>query len=309
MMGGGRRTVAGTIALLCLSGCALLRVPPPLAPTGADLLPNVVADVARMEQSSNEARFDALTAMLVERKIPFQVEPFTIEPRKTEPRTQGRNVFVTIAGRLPEIVVGAHFDAARLRDGTLSKGAVDNAASVVILVRLAEQLTARRLRHQVRIVFFDMEELGLLGSAKYVEAHRERPVRAMINLDVHALGDTLIYGPRNAANAEMRRAFQRICSESVQRCIEFPQMPPSDDRSFVAAGTPTIAMATVPEPEAHQLWLLMNGGKPSALADGFVPLILKTIHTPADSTSLVEPVAMARTYRTALALIVKLDQP
>lgn len=308
-MESGLRTVAATIGLLCLSGCALLRVPPTSAPSGADLLPNVVADVSRMEQSSNEARFDALTAMLAERNIPFQVEPFTIELRKTEPRTQGRNIVVTIAGRLPEIVVGAHFDAARLRDGTLSKGAVDNAASSIILVRLAERLTARRLRHQVRIVFFDMEELGLLGSAKFVEAHRDRPVRAMINLDVHALGDTLIYGPRNAANAEMRRAFQRICSENAQRCIELPQMPPSDDRSFVAAGTPTIAMATVPEADAHQLWLLMNGGKPSGLADGFLPFTLNTIHTSADSTSLVEPAAMERAYRTALALIVKLDQP
>lgn len=30
-----------------------------------------------------------------------------------EPRTQGRNIVVTIAGRTPEIVVGAHYDAAR----------------------------------------------------------------------------------------------------------------------------------------------------------------------------------------------------
>jgi len=32
------------------------------------------------------------------------------------------------------IVVGAHYDAVRLSDGTLSRGAVDNAASSVILV-------------------------------------------------------------------------------------------------------------------------------------------------------------------------------
>ena len=49
---------------------------------------------------------------------------------------------------------------------------------------------------RIRIVFFDMEEFGLLGSAQFVQAHRERPMRAMVNLDVNAFGDTLIFGPR-----------------------------------------------------------------------------------------------------------------
>ena len=52
----------------------------------------------------------------------------------------------------------------------------------------------------MRIVFFDMEELGLLGSAEFVQAHRDRPMRAMVNLDVNAFGDTLIFGPRAGAN-------------------------------------------------------------------------------------------------------------
>jgi Zn-dependent M28 family amino/carboxypeptidase len=302
-------TFAGAIALLGLStGCAVHRVAPLSVPAAVELFAGAATDVARMERDSNEGRFDVLTGMLAARKIPFEVERFTIDPRKAEPRVEGRNIVVTIAGRLPEIVVGAHFDAARLPDGALSKGAVDNAASSIILVRLAERLSDTHLRHQVRIVFFDMEELGLLGSARFVDAHRGRPVRAMLNLDVNAFGDTLIYGPRNAANADIRRAFQDVCSESGQRCIEFPQMPPSDDRSFVAAGTPAVSMASVPEAEAHQLWLLMNGEKPSGLAEGFAPHVLRIIHTPADASSLVEPTTMARVFRTALSLITKLDR-
>ena len=107
--------------------------------------------------------------------------------------------------------IGAHYDAARLPDGTLSRGAVDNAASTVILVRLAETLSKMRLRTQTRIVFFDMEELGLLGSAEFVRAHRDRPMRAMVNLDVNAFGDAVMIGPRTASNGVAFESLRASC--------------------------------------------------------------------------------------------------
>ena len=214
-----------------------------------------------MKQATNEGRFEALTAMLAERSLAFEVEPFTIEPRKGEPRTTGRNVVVTIPGSTPEVVVGAHYDAARLSDGTLSGGAVDNAASVVILIRLAETLSKARRNTRIRVVFFDMEELGLFGSAQFVQAHRERPMRAMVNLDVNAFGDTLIFGPRTGANDAAFRALRAACIAIAVNCVEFPRMPPSDDVSFQKGGIPAVSIATVSEAQAHQLWLLMNGGK------------------------------------------------
>ena len=77
-------------ALIALSACAVRTMPPATAALAAPLFANALADVARMERDTNEARFDALTAMLAERGIAFEVEPFTIEPHKREPRTQGR---------------------------------------------------------------------------------------------------------------------------------------------------------------------------------------------------------------------------
>jgi len=196
---------------IVLAACALRTMPRPTEAGAAAMFATAVADVARMERDSNEARFDALIGMLTERRIPFEVEPFTIEPHKAEPRTHGRNVVVTIAGRSPEIVVGAHYDAARLADGALSKGAVDNAASSIALVRVAERLSKMRLRTRTRVVFFDMEELGLLGSAAFVRAHRERSVRVMMNFDVNAFGDLVMVGPRTAANGTLLRA----CAQSA----------------------------------------------------------------------------------------------
>ena len=96
--------------------------------------------------TSNEARFDALTALLRSRGLTFTVEPFTIEkPVGREPRTEGRNIVVTIGEGPEEVVIGAHYDAVRLADGSLSPGAVDNAASSVMLIRLAEALRTETL--------------------------------------------------------------------------------------------------------------------------------------------------------------------
>src|SRR5688500_14880572 len=105
-------SVVAVAALVVLPACAVRSRPPATAAAAAPLFANAVADVARMERDTNEARFDALTAMLTERGIAFNIEPFTIEPNKREPRTQGRNIVVTIPGRTPEIIIGAHYDAA-----------------------------------------------------------------------------------------------------------------------------------------------------------------------------------------------------
>ncbi|HUP41194.1 MAG TPA: M28 family peptidase [Vicinamibacterales bacterium] len=296
-------SVVAVAALVVLPACAVRSMPPATAAAAAPLFANAVADVARMERDTNEARFEALTAMLAERRIAFTIEPFTIEPNKREPRTQGRNIVVTIPGRTPEIVVGAHYDAARLADGTLSKGAVDNAASAMVLVRLADTLSNARPRNQVRIVFFDMEELGLFGSAEFVRIHRDRPVRLMVNLDVNAFGDTTIFGSRIGSNAAALHALRLVCATTASACVEFPRMPPSDDISFSGAAIPAVSIATMPQLHAHQLWMQFNGGRNAGLAAGFVAEILRSIHTPADTSALVTPQAMAQAYRVALGLI------
>jgi Zn-dependent M28 family amino/carboxypeptidase len=295
---------------VCLLHACAARTAPVISATAAEqLFSTAVADLARFDQPSNEARFDVLTGLLTSRGIAFAVEPFTIAtPRKSDPRTQGRNVVVTISGREPEIVVGAHYDAVRMQDGTMSKGAVDNAASVLILMRLADTLTRTKPNNRVRIVFFDMEELGLLGSEAYVKSHGDRPTLAMVNLDVNAFGDTLIFGPRTASNASAVEAMRQTCFEMARPCLELPRMPPSDDLSFQKAGIPTLSLASVPELEAHQLWLAMNGGKESGLQSGFRPQVLRTIHSTNDTASLADPRAMAQGYRAVSTLLARLPR-
>jgi Peptidase family M28 len=266
----------------------------------------MAGDVAKLAASStNEERFDVLTAMLAARKIAYTIEPFTIDkPLDREPRTAGRNIVVTLGESEGGIVIGAHYDAARLADGSLSKGAVDNAASTVLLVRLAEALRTDKLPVPIRIVWFDMEELGLIGSARYAKAHSSDRITAMLNFDINAYGNTIVFGPSGRKdNAALRRTLGQTCAVEDIDCIGFAQMPPGDDRSFVQAGIPAISIAILPAIEAHQLWLMMNAGANAGLAQGTSPAILRTIHTPEDTPDKVNEEAMNVMLRFAASLV------
>jgi len=275
----------------------------------AEPLPGLVEDATRLNQPSNAARLAALQALLRSRQLNFELQPFANDRRARDSREQGQNVVVTVGSGPREIIVGAHFDAAALADGALSAGMVDNAAGVVALVRVAESLGARAaLRHRIRVVFFDMEENGLLGSRHFAQSMDRTRVAAMVNLDIAGYGDTIFAGPTaNVGIAAVSDALRRVCSRDGRTCVESAAFPTSDDRSFQSAGTPSVSLAILPRPEAHQMWLLLNGGRESGLAADFRPDVLRTIHTSGDRASRLDAAAMTLAHDVVMALLLELD--
>ncbi len=81
----------------------------------------------------------------------------------------------------PPIVVGAHYDGV---PGT--PGADDNATGVAALLELARSLTAQPAHYPVRLIAFDLEEYGMLGSTDYAEAvfQDRQPIRLMLSLEM-----------------------------------------------------------------------------------------------------------------------------
>jgi hypothetical protein len=126
----------------------------------------------------------------------------------------------------------------------------------------------------------------------------------MLNFDINAYGDTIMFGPaERPESAALRRAFVQTCAAEDIPCVGFVQMPPSDDRSFVRAGVPAISVAIVPALDVHQLWLMMNAGANSGLAQGLAPSILRTIHSPDDTADKLNEEAMRRVQRFAASLV------
>ncbi|MEC4816648.1 MAG: M28 family peptidase [Scytonema sp. PMC 1069.18] len=82
---------------------------------------------------------------------------------------------------LPPILIGAHYDAV---PGT--PGADDNATGVAVLLELARMFATKPTKYPLRLVAFDMEEYGLLGSIDYVNRlqQEQQPLRLMISLEM-----------------------------------------------------------------------------------------------------------------------------
>lgn len=79
------------------------------------------------------------------------------------------------------ILIGAHYDAV---PGT--PGADDNATGVAVLLELARAFATQPAKYPVRLVAFDMEEYGLLGSTQYAEDLKQQgePLRLMLSLEM-----------------------------------------------------------------------------------------------------------------------------
>lgn len=104
-------------------------------------------------------------------------------------RLTSQNVIADLPGRSDRlVVVGAHYDG-----HDISQGALDNAAGTVVGLEIARALRAAAggpLERTVRFIFFGAEEVGLVGSWRYVERHRAELDRVvfMLNLDTAARG-------------------------------------------------------------------------------------------------------------------------
>ena len=268
--------------------------------------PDSLRDLARLKQDSNPARLQALQEILREREITYEVQTFQ-SSQSPHGRTQGANVVITFGNGPREITVAAHYDALELPRGGMIDGMLDNGAGSITLIRVAEALKGRKLRHRVRIVLFDMEEIGLEGSRKYVDAHKEE-ILAGINLDVAGFGDSVFYGFSKTPGTErIRKALMTACADQALLCVDSENFPGGDDRSFRAANIPVVSLSFAPRLTAFQIWMLLNHPEKSGLQSGFMPDFFKILHSPEDNLSKIDPATLDLGFQLVLNTILKLD--
>ena len=109
-------------------------------------------------------------------------------------------------------MAGAHLDS--VREGP---GMNDNGSGVAAVLEVAEQLASRPLAGgaALRVGFWGAEEIGLVGSDRYVRrlsAAERRRIRAYVNLD-------MVGSPGEPAT---RVPFSPAAWRSARRCSEMP---------------------------------------------------------------------------------------
>ena len=81
----------------------------------------------------------------------------------------------------PPILIAAHYDSV-----IGSIGADDNATGIAVLLEIAKYFSQHRTNSPIRLIAFDFEEYGCLGSSAYAnDLHKYNlPVRLMFSLEM-----------------------------------------------------------------------------------------------------------------------------
>lgn len=259
--------------------------------------------VLGIEGRSPEGRRTAITTRLDSLGVPFMFMPFdtTIAQRGWSRRIIGQNIIVRMGSAPPTLVVGAHYDAVER-----SPGANDNGGGVAVILMLIAELRSYRWNGSVEFVFFDQEEVGLVGSAVYVaRAVDLRKHTAMVNLDVVGTGDILYVGPVGGGDDDrIMPVLRRVARKAGLLVDEREGYPGSDHQSFARAGLENISLSVMPRGALSYLDRMMNN---EDLRSEKPPEILAVMHTPQDSSRRVSAEALHMAYTLVRGLVLELD--
>lgn len=123
-----------------------------------------------------------LTRDLARQVVADELESYGLDVKRQtreDPVFRTENVFAEIVGtELPKeiVLIGSHFDA-------FHAGADDNSSGMSVVLEAARVLSQHRFKRTVRFVGFDLEEVGLVGSTRYVASLGNEKIVASIILD------------------------------------------------------------------------------------------------------------------------------
>ena len=122
--------------------------------------------------------------------VPGYEQPFTIT--QSSGTITGTNILGVFPGKKKEtIVISAHYDHLGVRNNLVYNGTDDNASGTSALLAMAEYFKKHKPTHRLIFAFFDAEEMGLKGSAHFVnnlDLQKENIV-LNINLDMVSRND------------------------------------------------------------------------------------------------------------------------
>jgi Zn-dependent M28 family amino/carboxypeptidase len=134
--------------------------------------------------------------------------------------------------------------------------------------------------YRVLAAFWDREEDGLLGSQAFLaSAPHEQLPSLYINFDMLGYGDTLLANWKDD-KGKPAGAFRKAAGDRFPLRFDF-EFPPSDDRSFTAAGSEVVALALGDKQDIENGLKLMRGKTAPR------PRILTIMHTVEDTPDKV----------------------
>lgn len=165
-----------------------------------------------------------------------------IELEQDEYMANSHNVVVDLPGEIEEyIVLTAHYDST-----ALSQGAYDNMSGSAGILAIAEYFSKHPHRYGIRAIWCGSEELGLLGSKAYVNAHEEELNHIAFNINLDMIGCIMGKFIACCTSEERLVAFVEYLSNIEGFPIDVKQdVYSSDSTPFADKGVPAISFARI----------------------------------------------------------------
>ena len=183
---------------------------------------------------------NAKDAFALVRSAPEKVR---IAVEQTESVSSSRNVVAELPGRTEEwIVLSAHYDST-----PLSHGAYDNMSGCIGLLGILDALRGKApLRYGLRFLFCGSEEVGLLGSKAYTDAHEEALEKIALNVNLDMIG-TYMGKFIACVSAEDRLVhyLQYLCALRGWGIQVRQDVYSSDSTPFADHGVPALSFARI----------------------------------------------------------------
>ena len=253
---------------------------------------NAIPDVARQwtdqvasisAGDDTAARGKAIQQRLDTLGLKWREETFT------QDKKEGRNIVADLGGPegAPLLLIGAHYD--RVSHG---RGATDNASGSAAVLELAAALKAKPLaNHRVQVVFWDLEEAGLLGSRAWVATPKREKPALYVNFDVFGWGDTLwMMTPR--ADEPLAAAMAVSAKENGMALSAGDKYPPTDHLAFLKAQWPAVSFSLVGGDEIPAILEVFSGKKPEKM-----PKVMSVIHSDGDTAEQLDATNVPRAVR------------
>ena len=160
----------------------------------------------------------------------------TLSINVTAAKGESSNVVATPPGGDCTLIAGGHLDS--VANGP---GANDNASGTAVVVEMARVLAADGEFDDVCFVLFGAEEIGLLGSAHYVDSLTDLQrltVRAMLNFDMLGVGNELPIGGSRSITEVIADQAEALGIDVLVSSL--PDGLGSDHASFDAVGIPAV---------------------------------------------------------------------
>lgn len=188
--------------------------------------------VKSLEGRSTQERFDVITRMLTQWRIPYKIQPFAT----------GKNILVQSTHK-KWIGISSHIDAVKK-----SPGANDNASAIAVCLEILHRILKKPFKDLgISVFFFDEEETGLKGSKAYVAEYGMKGMMGLINLEMVGQGDKFALWPLDdLSQGKVLQTLEQVAAEKGIFTRRFDKIVTNtaDHVSFANAGSQDVFSLT-----------------------------------------------------------------